>query len=214
MDAKQSAPSHRSWIVEGVTSLVPEFDEATGCPPPGRYRVTPEQAFAMLVEAERFAESTTRRQLWSGLERYLVRFFTLEDMHSELLPGMKIVHCLWLGGSYVSTKVNPDNIDLTVFIDDEAAKAYRGKAGAPWLREAFDRRKIKEDFGLSPLRVAYRPIASVFQSDKLATEDQGYLRDRGAWDDWWQRRRQEGTEKMAPTVETAHPARGYLEVTP
>jgi hypothetical protein len=194
--------------------LIPEFDEATGCPPPGRYRVTPEQAFAMLVEADRFVASETRRPLWESFERYMARFFALEEMYPELARELKLVHCVWLGGSYVSTKVDPDNIDLTVFIDDEAASVYRGKRGAPWIREAFDRDKIKRDFGLSPIRVKYRPIPSVFLPDKLASEDQEYLRDRGAWDDWWQRCRQQGIEKMAPTVESARPARGYLEVTP
>lgn len=193
--------------------LVPEFDESTGCLPPGRYRVTPDQAKVILVEADRFGQSATRQRLWRGFERYMARFFVLETKYPQIVGAESLVHCVWLGGSYVSTKVDPDNIDLTVFVDDMAARALRGQVGASWLREAFDRVSVKASFGLSPTRVGYRQIASVFQPDKLCIEDQEYLRDRGAWDDWWQRRRQPGIEKMAPTVETARPTRGYLEVT-
>lgn len=193
--------------------MVPEFDEVTGCPPPGRYRVTPEQAFTMLVEDDRFASSPTRSRLWDGFERYMARFVALEAMYPEISAEVSLVHCVWLGGSFVSRKLDPDNIDLTVFIEDEAASAYRGKPGAGWIRDAFTRVTIKREFGLSPLRVTYRPIPSVFVPDKFTVEDQEYLRDRGAWDDWWQRCRQQGIEKMAPTVESARPARGYLEVT-
>lgn len=193
---------------------MPEFDETTGCLPPGRYRVTPEQAFEMLVKAERFAKSSTRPQLWDGFERYMARFFALEDMHPDLASDTQLVHCLWLGGSYVSTELDPDGIDLTVFIDDEAARAYRGRLGAGWIRDAFDRAKIKSDFGLSPVRVTYRPITSAFQPEKSTPEDESYLRDRGAWDDWWQRRDQRDAEQTASPRELARPARGYLEVTP
>ncbi|MGI8335991.1 DUF6932 family protein [Actinomadura scrupuli] len=192
---------------------MPDFDEDTGFLATGRYRVTADEAFALLVDNSRFANSSTRRELWDGFGRYVNRFFSLEDLYPDLVSPGSLIHCLWLGGSYISTKLDPDNIDLTVFVDEDSASALRGQTGAGWLREAFSRGKVKEEFGLSTIKVGYRRIASVFQPEKLSSEDQTYLRDRGAWDDWWQRCRQQGIEKMAPTVETARPARGYLEVT-
>lgn len=191
---------------------MPEFDEVTGYLPPGRYRVTPEEAYELLVRNERFRESETRARLWEGFEGYVAGFYSLEERYSDLLSG-PLLHYAWLGGSYVSTKIDPDNIDLTVFIDDAGARALRGRPGAAWLTKAFSRASMMRKFGLSPIRVRYRPIPSVFQSEKLSPEDREYLRERGAWDDWWQRCRQPGIEKLGPTVETAATARGYLEVT-
>lgn len=181
--------------------------------PPGRYRVTPEEASQLLVEESRFSSSQTRRRLWDGLEAYLSRFFDLEDRHRQVIGEVKLIHSLWLGGSYVSTKLDPSNIDLTVLIDEAAAGAMKGLPGTRWLASAFHRDARLEEFGVSPLRIGYRPIVSVFRPESLAPDDQTYLRDRGAWDDWWQRCRPSGVDKCEPTLESVAPARGYLEVT-
>lgn len=180
---------------------------------PGRYRVSPDDAEALLVKDEIFKESETRARLWTGLESYLSRFFELEERHRDVVGGIPLVHAIWLGGSYVSTKLNPQNIDLTVLIDDRAVSAMKGRPGTRWLVSAFRREARLDEFGVSPLPVRYRPIVSVFRAERLDAEDQAYLRERGAWDDWWQRCRPLGVDKCEPTIESAAPQRGYLEVT-
>jgi hypothetical protein len=165
------------------------------------------------VEDHRFRDSSTRPRLWSGLEAYLSRFFDLEDRHKDQVGPTPLIHALWLGGSFVSTKLNPSNIDLTVLIDEASAAAMRGLPGTRWLTSAFHRDARLQEFGVSPLRVGYRPIVSVFRPEALDSQDQAYLRERGAWDDWWQRCRPEGVGKTEPTLESAAPRRGYLEVT-
>ncbi|MCX4486095.1 hypothetical protein OG890_19410 [Streptomyces anulatus] len=192
--------------------MVPEWGEG-GFLPPGRYRIDPDEAEHLLVADGRFQASATRAQLWSGLDTYLSRFFDLEERHQGALDGSQLIHALWLGGSYVSSKINPQNIDLTVLIDERAASAIRGLEGTRWLSSAFNRKARLAEFGVSPLRIGYRPVVSVFRAELLAPEDQAYLRERGAWDDWWQRCRLDGVDKSEPTLETAAPQRGYLEVT-
>lgn len=180
---------------------------------PGRYRLDPEQAEQQLVHDPRFAGSETRQSLWEGLETYLSRFFDLEDRYREAIGDGSLIHAIWLGGSYVSTKLNPQNIDLTVFIDEGAVAAMRGLEGTRWLASAFNRKTRLVELGVSPLRVGYRPIVSVFRSERLDPADQAYLRERGAWDDWWQRCRPNGVDKSEPTLHSATPRRGYVEVT-
>jgi hypothetical protein len=192
--------------------MVPEWG-VDGFLPPGRYRLEPEAAEHLLVRQDRFQGSDTRQQLWSGLETYLSRFFDLEERHRAVAGDVSLVHAVWLGGSYVSTKLNPQNIDLTVLIDEGAVAAMRGLEGTRWLISAFNRKARLAELGVSPLRVGYRPIVSVFRADRLAPPEQAYLRDRGAWDDWWQRCRPNGVDKTEPTLETVVPRRGYLEVT-
>lgn len=167
----------------------------------------------MLVEAECFSTSTKRRELWSGLERYLSKFFKLEEEYAAILEDRPLVPYIWLGGSFVSPKLDPENIDLSVIVDDRGAEALKGRPSAQWLVRAFNRKSCLHEYGLSPIEIRYRQIASVFRPDKLPVADQGYLRDRGAWDDWWQRCRHEGLPNGAPTLDTAGVARGYLEVT-
>ncbi|MFI8910585.1 DUF6932 family protein [Streptomyces sp. NPDC053513] len=192
--------------------MVPEWGDS-GFLPPGRYRLDPEGAERLLVEDERFSGSDTRRQLWDGLETYLSRFFDLEDRHRDTIGDQGLVHAIWLGGSYVSTKLNPQNIDLTVLIDEGVVASMKGLSGSRWLSSAFNRKARLAEFGVSPLRVGYRPVVSVFRAELLEPDDQAYLRDRGAWDDWWQRCRPNGVDKTEPTLETVVPRRGYLEVT-
>ncbi|MET9568013.1 hypothetical protein ABZY34_02500 [Streptomyces virginiae] len=173
----------------------------------------PDSAERLLVTGTRFSESRTRKTLWTGLEAYLSRFLELEDRHGEALGGQGLIHAVWLGGSFVSTKVNPQNIDLTVLIDEAASESIKGLSGTRWLISAFNRKARLTEFGVSPLRVGYRPVVSVFRAELLDPRDQAYLRERGAWDDWWQRCRPDGVDKTEPTLETAMPQRGYLEVT-
>lgn len=180
---------------------------------PGRYRLDPEQAEQQLVHDPRFASSETRQSLWQGMETYLSRFFDLEDRHRAVAGDRSLIHALWLGGSYVSTKLNPQNIDLTVLIDEGAVAAMRGLEGTRWLASAFNRKARLAELGVSPLRVGYRPIVSVFRSERLDPTEQKYLRERGAWDDWWQRCRPDGVDKSEPTLHSAAPRRGYVEVT-
>lgn len=131
--------------------MVPEWGEG-GFLPPGRYRIDPDEAEQLLVADERFQASATRAQLWSGLDTYLSRFFDLEERHQGILDGSQLIHALWLGGSYVSSKIDPQNIDLTVLIDERAASAIRGLEGTRWLSSAFNRRARLAEFGVSPLR--------------------------------------------------------------
>ena len=113
----------------------------------------------------------------------------------------------------MSAKVDPENIDLTVCLNDSARGTLKGKPGARWLTDAFDRDEVLAKFGLSTLELRYRPVASVFRHRLLNATDAEYFRGRGVWDDWWQRRRDEGAPTGAPALSTVEARRGYLEVT-
>lgn len=179
---------------------------------PGRYQVDADEARTLLVEQERFADSTTRQEIWNGFERYMGRFFRLDEHFSDILRGQSLVHGVWLGGSFVSSRLNPRNADLTVFVNDAAAQAIKGKPRAGWMTRAFTRIHTEKEYLLSALEVRYQPVRSPFDLDVLEHTELEYLRQRGAWDDWWQRCRPAG-QKDAPTLESAAPTRGYLEVT-
>lgn len=189
------------------------FDSQTAHLPPGRVRLTFDEAHRELVLDPRFSQSETRAELWNNLGKYLALFAQLEEKYSTLLPR-PLVQFLWLGGSFASGEVNPRNIDMTVCIDGEGREALRGKQGGAWMNEAFKRRSIQPQYGIAPLEMQYWALASVFTLDELQKEEMEYLRGRGGWDDWWQRCRLQSKDATgAPTVESAHTMRGYLEVT-
>jgi hypothetical protein len=165
------------------------------------------------VDAPEFVESETRATLWLGLERYLARFADLEALHADFLGGRPLLMYVWLAGSFVSVKENPRNVDLTVFLDASVRKALAGKERAGWITKAFEREKIKSEFGLSPLRVLHRPVPHIFRPHLLEDEERDYLQYRGAHDDWWQRCRPTGEGAiLSPTDESTATRRGYVEV--
>ncbi|GAA2580417.1 MULTISPECIES: DUF6932 family protein [Streptomyces] len=174
--------------------MLPSF-AANGFLPLGRYSLSVGEAEDMLVLAPEFLGSDTRWALWDGLNKYLEPFFALEDSYADALDGRTLIHRLWLGGSFVSAKTDPRNIDATLLIDVGAERAVRGRPGSKWLTTAFQSRAhMLRKFGVSPVRVGYRPVG------------------RGVWDDWWQRCRLPGHTDRSPSHESAAPARGYLEV--
>ncbi|MFE4665759.1 DUF6932 family protein [Streptomyces sp. NPDC056716] len=192
--------------------MLPSFD-ANGHLPLGRYSVSLDEAESMLVSAPEFETSTKRRPLWDGFIDYLDRFLLLEDQHADTLDGLTLVHRIWLGGSFVSTKPDPGNVDTTILVDIRAERAVRGRPGSKWLTTAFQSRdSMKRKFGVSPVRVGYQPVNHVFRHDRMTVEERTYFMQRGVWDDWWQRNRLPDQADRSPSVRSAAPARGYLEV--
>ncbi|MFE1872376.1 DUF6932 family protein [Streptomyces sp. NPDC059496] len=191
---------------------VPTF-AANGFPPPGRHSVSLGEAESMLVRGPEFQESATRTALWEGLISYIDRFLTLEGAYAEALNGMPLIHRMWLGGSFVSTKLDPRNVDTTLLIDTDAERAVRGRPGSKWLTTAFQSRdRMREKFGVSPVRIGYRRVAHVFQPESFTPDERTYFTERGVWDDWWQRCRLSDQADRTPSERSAAPARGYLEV--
>lgn len=192
--------------------MLPSF-AANGFLPLGRYSLSFGEAEEMLVSAPEFENSSTRTELWDGLHDYLDPFLTLEDAYAGALGGLPLIHRLWLGGSFVSTKLDPGNIDATLLIDTRAERALRGKRGAKWLTTAFQSRaRMREKHGVSPLRIGYQPVAHIFEPERFTPEERTYFTQRGVWDDWWQRCRLPDQNDRSPSEESAAPARGYLEV--
>jgi hypothetical protein len=188
--------------------MMPSFDVETGHLPVGRYSCSPESAEAQLVDDARFGNSQTRADLWSNFERYLAQFFALEDRYADLLPG-PLLDRVWLGGSFVSAKLDPRNVDATLLINQEARNALRGKPGAGIFARSRD--SVLAEYKVSRLFLNYEPVVHVFRLNEMEDSHKNYLAGRGAWDDWWQRRRGDG-EPEGPTLETCPPKRGYLEV--
>jgi hypothetical protein len=188
--------------------MMPTFDLESGHLPLGRFSCSPEDARAVLVEDPRFKNSQTRAEIWKNFERYLALFFALEEKYADVLP-MPLLDRMWLGGSFVSAKLDPRNVDATLHINQAAKEAIKGKPGAGIFTRS--RESVLEEYKVSRLFLDYEPVVHVFRLDQMEESQKNYLAGRGAWDDWWQRRRGAG-EREAPTLETCPPRRGYLEV--
>ncbi|WP_442759633.1 DUF6932 family protein [Streptomyces pseudogriseolus] len=83
---------------------LPELDPATGMLPPGRYAATLDQLYTTLVES---TGSAIRQGIWEEWEQHRLTVETLAGGVSRM----------WIGGSFVSDKSDPGDIDVTYLID-------------------------------------------------------------------------------------------------
>lgn len=83
---------------------------ADGLLPPGRIRVTVDQVKVMFVDA--FPDSATRPTLYQAWVR-----------HRQAVEAVVPIVAQWVNGSYVTSKVDPGDVDVVTLIDQDLADA-------------------------------------------------------------------------------------------
>ena len=187
--------------------MIPELDAATGHLLPGRYLASIEEVEARFVVHRDFASSASRGAIWQGFERYLAVWIALERDF-----GVQLLRSVWLAGSFISSKLDPSDIDVTPVVDRLAIDGLSGRPGSRRLRDLIGhRRRVAETFRVEPFPLRWCRIASTLYPDRLDAGERDYLVARGALDDWWQRIKPSGGDGP-PTAADADARRGYLEV--
>lgn len=115
---------------------------------------------------------------------------------------------VWIGGSFVTSKTDPADLDVTWIVHRGDFERVRSDAKTAQMIERFARSKLKPKVSIDSYMMAYEAIPQPDMSDHVQKR---YWIPRGHWDDWWQRVRQT-TEGLDPTPLDAAPCRGYLEV--
>ena len=88
--------------------MIPALDPATGWLPLGRHPCTQGEIEAAFVTAPEFSTSPTRPQIWRDWLTGL-----------QVLQRAVLVHGAWLGGSFTTSKVDPEDLDVTFLINGE-----------------------------------------------------------------------------------------------
>ena len=189
----------RKCEVVSVTLL----DVATGVPPVGRRRATITEIEAAFVSAPEFSASTTRRTIWADFETGL-----------QLLSSAVLVHAAWLGGSFISSKLDPSDLDV-VFLVNQSDLNRRSDpekqivdAFLRWEDQGPGRPARAHGLLIDSFILNWRPLAN---PNPDAPGHAPYVKWRGYWDDFWCRNRS-GSKSDPPTREDALPRRGYVEV--
>ncbi|WP_443080072.1 DUF6932 family protein [Streptomyces sp. P9-A2] len=182
-------------------SPLPAFDPVTECPPPGRFPLTWDEVESELVKAAYFTDSSTRGHLFGELQTHYAMV--------ELTTGA--VGRLWLAGSFVSGKVDPEDVDVTYLIPPDAYA--RAMADADTV-DYLDNLGTKDWCTCHAMRVdAYvlcLPETEDFRSlgvtGAMTPSDHKVFESLGVYDEVWQRCRsgQNGIPERA--------RRGYVEV--
>ncbi|MDR0593747.1 MAG: hypothetical protein LBG60_10930 [Bifidobacteriaceae bacterium] len=179
---------------------IPQFDDE-GFLPPGRYRALGDEVRARFVDP--YPPDSPRRAIWED-------WLTVTEL---LKATVGTVCAAWIGGSFLSAKPAPDDIDSLYVVPEASLAAIAEtdpRAKTLQLVTGHGPHGIRARYGLRVdtylLSWALNPAgAPRTQADVL------YCQWRGYWDDFWLRRRS-GAKMDVPRPEDALPRRGYVEV--
>jgi hypothetical protein len=161
--------------------------------PRGRFCATMDTVQARFVADEAYEGSTTRGQVWSDFNDLL-----------ELIRRKKVrVPAAFLGGSFVTSKLDPSDVDAALIID--ASRISDPNTFA-------DLKAIVDDPKASGLQVDAFLIQWYPDGSELGGGNQvAYAKQRSKWDDFWQRKVAKA-DRRPPQRHHAMPVRGYVEV--
>lgn len=179
--------------------MLPVLDAQTGALPLGRFCVTLDEIKRDFVDAARFSGSSTRNQIWQD-------FWSATAGLRSIVPVVSV----WVGGSFLTDKLDPDDIDLVYWCHDDLVNQVADPHDRMML-QLFANNQVRTVTGLR-VDTRYCQWHLYPEADRSSCpEHQAYVAARGYWDDFWMRRRT-GVKSDPPQLADALPKRGYFEV--
>lgn len=182
--------------------MIPSLEPATGVLPPGRYRCSLAEFEATYVTADHLSGSNTRKEIFG-------HFLEIHKNLSELVT----VEAVWIGGSFVTSTADPDDIDCLFHVDAASFEALPSNGARNRVRVLNKKGKLKKaGFRVEPFVLIREVFANPWSGGGVSEAATPTFALRGAWDDWWQRARTNPDKNALPTLTDAVPVKGYLEV--
>lgn len=159
--------------------------------PHGRWVCTEEEAKTAYVDGQ----PGDREAIWAEWQQ----------ITGALRAVVGEVPACWLSGSFFTDKPNPSDIDCLYIVDsDRLVRATQADVRHSWLLQTVAASQVKNTFGVrvDSYILEWKPTPGC----DVLEGTQGYLQQRGYWDNLWCRVRD------ADARLDAIPRRGYLEV--
>ncbi|WP_342006895.1 MULTISPECIES: hypothetical protein [Arthrobacter] len=167
-----------------------------GAPTLGRHTVSLSDVHRTYVQAPIYRDNSRRALLWNN-------FTSLVTQVRRITPAASV----YIGGSFVSWKRKPDDIDCVFVLDKAFTRAITNEKHVRLLR-SLGRGKNGSLFkyGIDSYTLDWEAIPITQPENNLHHR---YLIHRGYWDDWLQRN---SVKNEDPHPVHALPGHGYLEV--
>lgn len=177
-------------------SCLPESDMGGSLPPPGRYAMSLEELYERFVES---AGSAVRKEIW---EEWATHRAIVEAWTGEITR-------MWVGGSFISRKPDPSDVDVTYLLRAEAFDRLDGEALAylddVTLRGWCVEHGMRVDALL--LRLPKPVPVSQMAPSLLQPREADSYRDLGLYDEVWQCTKSDSGSELPGELR-----RGYVEV--
>ena len=160
--------------------------------PRGRFCASLDDVEKRFVTDALYKESTTREQVWQDFNDLV-----------GLIHDKKVrVPAVFLGGSFVTNKTDPSDVDAALIVD---TSKITNPATFAAVKKIVQDPKKNPGLQVDALLIQWHPDGSE------AGGNPSYLPSRGRWDDFWQRKVAKA-DRNPPQRWHAMPVRGYLEV--
>lgn len=172
---------------------------AAGALPQGRFPATIAEVESTFVADSKWATSTTRQTVWDDWKQITAQV-------RKVVP----VAAVWLSGSFLTDKMDPDDLDVVYIIDARQATAVTNPLHKGFLSLLSQGKELRNLRGkrLDTFVINWVPDPGGQGTSPGFSE---YVANRGYWDDLWQRRLS-GPKHATRVPSDALPKRGYLEV--
>jgi hypothetical protein len=172
---------------------------AAGALPRGRFPATIAEVESAFVSDPGWATSTTRQTVWDDWKQ-------ITAQARKIVP----VAAVWMAGSFLTDKMDPDDLDVVYIIDARQAAAVASPLhkGFLSLLSQGDALRTLRGKRLDTFVINWVPDPDGLGATPGFSDYAGY---RGYWDDLWQRRLS-GPKHALRVPSDALPKRGYLEV--
>ncbi|BBY41813.1 DUF6932 family protein [Mycolicibacterium celeriflavum] len=171
--------------------MIPKLTD-DGDLPRGRFCASVEDIEKRFVADSAYEESTTREQIWSD-------FIDLV----ELIRRLRVrVPAAFVGGSFVTDKTDPSDVDAALFID--MSRITRPDTFSE-VEKIVANPKVDLGLKVDAFLIQWHPDGT------QVGREPNYIGQRGTWDDFWQRKVAKA-DRNPPQRSHAMPVRGYLEV--
>lgn len=183
--------------------MIPPLDPTTGALPPGRYRCSRADFEAEYVAATGFSGSNSRKQIFED-------FLSAHAMLSSLVT----VEAVWIGGSFVTSNPEPDDIDCLFHVTAATFHGLPSNSKRNRVMEFNKKGNLRTKTGLrvEPFVLVRELFANPWEKSGVTQAATPTFALRGAWDDWWQRASTNPDKNAPPALEDVDPVKGYLEV--
>lgn len=178
---------------------------AEGMLPVGRFPCTLDEFEETFIDAATFVKSATRGEIFKD-------FLSVVGLLKAFSPDL--VECVWIGGSFVTDKLDPDDIDCLFVLSGPAFDALPSQNKRNKIQAFNKKNYVRDKFALrvESFLLIRVPFANPWEKGGVHPNAAPYTQVRGAWDDWWLRTRTGEGPNDLPRIESAEPKRGYLEV--
>ena len=166
---------------------------------PGRYPVELDWIKQNYVEAAEFQDSKTRSIIWDN-------FISSTEQLRSIIP----IAWVWISGSFISAKLDPDDIDVVYWGTTDLSQNTLS-LNERFILQIFAENKLRKLTGLRVDTRYCRWFVNPSTGDVRSLEHDLYLQSRGFWDDFWLRARTNAKGEPGD-LSDAYPKRGYLEV--